>query len=116
MVLGGFFLEERWEDKGESGYLAQGIFLTGRDPKTKKFVQYSFENDGSASSSSPTIEGDSWSGPGTRTDREGKTHDLRFASRLSEDGSTDTGKMEYSSDGGKTWKPWFDITFKKVAE
>jgi hypothetical protein len=116
MVLGGFFLEEHWEDKGESGYLAQGIFLTGHDPKTKKFIQYSFENDGSANPFSVTIDGNSWSGKGTRTDRRGKAHDLRVASQLSEDGTTERGKMEYSSDAGKTWKPWFDIMFKKEAE
>jgi hypothetical protein len=116
MVLDGFFLEEQWEDKNESGYLARGVILTGYDPATKRFMQYQFENDGSVSPSALKIDGNSWGGQGTRADRQGKSYETRFAYELSEDETTDGGKVEYSSDGGKTWKPWFDITFKKVKE
>lgn len=116
MVLGGFFLEERWEDKNESGYVAQGIVLTGHDPATKSFMQYQFENDGSVGPNFVKIDGNSWKGNGTRTDRQGKSYEVKFAYQLSDDGTTDGGKVEYSSDGGKTWKPWFDITFKKAPE
>jgi len=115
-VLGGFFVEARWSDKDETGYFAEGIILTGYDPKVKKLIQYEFDNEGIVSRLPITIDGRSVIAPTTRTDRQGKTYHVRYTSRLSEDGTTDIGKMEYSADGGREWKTWYEPTYKKVSE
>jgi hypothetical protein len=116
MVLNGFFLESRWEDKGESGYIAQGIFLTGYDPVTKSFVDYSFENDGSIGTGPVMIDGNKWTGIRQRTDSSGRVYKLKFTSVFASDGRTTKDTQEYSDDDGKTWKPFFELTMNKVSD
>jgi hypothetical protein len=115
MVLNGFFLENHWEDKSNTGYVAAGIVLTGYDAAKKSFADHAFENDGSATSSVVTIEGTSWKSEGNRTDREGKSYKTKWTSSVSEDGMTGKSKSEYSTDDGKTWLPFFELTSKRVS-
>ena len=114
MVLNGFFLEERWEDKSETSYVAEGITLTGYDPVKKSFVDYAFENDGHVSPGVVTVQGNTWTSTGERTDRQGKTYKTKWMSMDSEDDMTSSSKVDYSADDGKTWLPFFELTATKV--
>jgi hypothetical protein len=116
MVLGGFFLESRWEDKGDSGYIAQGIVLTGYNAATKSYPDYGFENDGSISPGSRTVSGNTWTSTGSRTDRNGKVYRMKFVSTLSADATTFSNTAQYSADDGKTWLPFFRLTMNKVSK
>ena len=114
MVLGGFFLETRWNDKNETGYVSQGVVLQGYDPVTKEYFSHVFDNEGSARVSSLTIEGNTWTGLGRQTDKNGKVYKTRDLITLSADGRTFTEIAEYSTDDGKTWAVMFKITGKLV--
>ena len=114
MVLGGFFLESRGEDTGDTGYVFQSINLKGYDPVKKVYVEYGFENDGRATTHNSTVSGTTWTGSGIRTDANGKVYKTRGVDTYSADGQTSTFAVEYSADDGKTWLPLWKGTMKKV--
>ena len=116
MVLGGFFLESRGEDTGDSGYLYQSINLRGYDPVKKVYVDYGFENDGRATSNTSTVSGTTWKSEGTRTDATGKAYKTRGVETYAADGRTSTFAVEYSADDGKTWLPLWKGTMKKTGK
>jgi hypothetical protein len=116
MVLNGFFLEQRWEDKSETGNVLQGIVLTGYDQAKKSFVDYQFESDGQTESGLIKIEGNTWTATGNRSDRMGKNHKTKWSSTVSQDGKKRTSKVEYSTDDGKTWLTYFESTATKVSD
>lgn len=113
MILNSFFLESRWKDKAETGYNPEGIVLRWYDPTAKTYRETGFENDGTASSGTTTISGNTWTTTGTRADKQGKTYQVKFATTFSPDGESGVTKAEYSADG-KTWLPWWDLTMKKM--
>ncbi|MCW5556868.1 MAG: DUF1579 family protein, partial [Verrucomicrobiae bacterium] len=113
MVLNGFFLEDRWQDTSDNGYVTQGIVLTGYDSTKKTYTEYGFENDGLASSTVSTLEGNVCTSVGTRIDKTGKVYKTKFIRVLATDGNGFTQKAEYSSDDGKTWLLWWELTAKK---
>jgi hypothetical protein len=116
MVLGGFFLESRGEDTGDSGYFFQSINLRGYDPVKKVYVDHGFENDGRATSNSATVSGTTWTATGIRTDAAGKTYQTRGVETYPADGRTSTFAVEYSADDGKTWLPLWKGTMTKVGK
>lgn len=116
MVLGGFFLESRGEDTGDSGYFFQAINLRGYDPVKKVYVDYGFENDGRATSGSAAVSGTTWTAKGVRTDPAGKVYKTRGTETYSADGQTSTFMTEYSADDGKTWLPLWKGAMKRVGK
>jgi hypothetical protein len=117
MILGGLFLETRWEDKGTYGgqeMILQGIDVQWYDALTKKYVDHAFDNDGSASTGVTTVNGNTWTSMSTRTDTKGKTFKVKGTSTLSSDGKTCAASAEVSADDGKTWTPLWELTLKKV--
>ncbi len=114
MVLGGFFLESRGEDTGDSGYVWQGVALRGYDPVKKTYFLHGFENDGIANSSSTTLSGNTWTSIGSRTDTKGKVYKTRSVETFSSDGRSFTFIAEYSQDDGNTWLPMWKGTMKRV--
>lgn len=114
MILGGFFLETRDEDKSESGYIFQGVYLQGYDPVTKTYVSHGSENDGTVNSGSTTISGNTWTSTGTRADSKGKVYKTKSITTFSSDGQTITSAVEYSADDGKTWLPLWNTSSKRV--
>ena len=80
------------------------------------FVDYAFENDGSASIAVVKIEGNTWTSVGSRTDSTGKTYQTKSVSTISDDGKTGSARVEYSEDGGKTWRLFFELTTSKDSE
>jgi hypothetical protein len=117
MILDGFFLESRWEDKGESGYIAQGLMITGYDPKTRTYVDYGFENDGTAGGTgSTTVTDHTWTSLWSRTGRDGNVYKVKFRSTFSADGRTVESTQEYSKDDGRTWMTFLEFTMRKAGE
>jgi hypothetical protein len=114
LVLNGFFVESRWRDKTQDGFVAEGITFIGYDPVKKEYFDHGFDMDGIASSSRGTVQGNVWISHGTRTDSKGKVYQTRFTRKLSPDGNTVTVLSEYSSDGGKTWMTWWNLKSHKV--
>jgi len=114
MVLGGFFLETRGEDKNDTSYIWQGVSLMGYDPVTKTYFSHGFENDGTANSSSSTVSGNTWTSIGSRTDTKGKAYKTRNVNTFSSDGRTSTFVAEYSPDDGTSWLPMWKGTMKRV--
>lgn len=116
MVLGGFFLETREEDKGDSGYIYQGIQLRGYDRIAKMYIDHAFENDGSVSSGTVTLSGNTWTSTGTRTDSKGKVYKTRHVMTYAPDERSFTFTAEYSPDDGKTWIPMWSGAMKRVGK
>ncbi len=116
MILGGFFLESRWEDKGDTGVLSQGINIQWYDAASRAYLDSGFENDGSVSpASSTTVVGNVWTGSGIRTDTQGVRYQTKVVSSLATDGRTCATKAELSTDEGKTWVPWWELTMTRIS-
>jgi hypothetical protein len=114
MILGGFFLENREDDKNEDGYVYQGVQIRGFDSVTKGYVEHAYENDGTVTSAVVTVNGNRWTSTGTRKDGHGKQYMIRHASTYAPDGQSSTFKAEYSADEGKTWLAMWEGTMKRV--
>ncbi|MBL9138499.1 MAG: DUF1579 family protein [Verrucomicrobiales bacterium] len=114
MVLGGLFLESRWEDKSDSGNLFQAIDMQTYDASTKTYIGHGFENDGKSSQYSRSVNGNTWTTSGTRTDRKGLLYKTRSVWTYAADGKSATGMGEYSADDGRTWLPLWKETHKRV--
>ena len=116
MVLGGFFLEGRDEDKADDGYVFQGVGWTGYDPAKKSYFTYTFENDGKANVGSLTVSGNIWTSYSTRSDSKGKVYKTRNVQTFAADGKSWTSLTEYSSDNGKTWKTAWSVKATKIGQ
>jgi hypothetical protein len=116
MILSGFFLEERWEDKTEGGGIAQGMTVIGYDRVKKSFVEHGFESDGHANSAAVKVDGNTWSAMSSRADQQGKSYKTKWVLVYSEDGKKHAGTYEYSTDDGKTWVPFMELTATKVSD
>jgi uncharacterized protein (TIGR02246 family) len=114
MVLNGLFLEGRWADKRETGYVEDGFGFTSYDPVTKSYVTHDLEIDGSVSRKSPIITSNTWSGSSTLSDDKGNVYNVRYGATLSEDRTTMNAVQEYSSDDGKTWTPFVELIMHKA--
>jgi hypothetical protein len=111
MILNGFFLETRWEDKGdyedEKGVVSQGVEIDSYDPVKKNYPVFGWENDGASSTGSMTVDGSTWKSSSTRTGSDGKTYQIRGVTTFTEDGKRATWKLELSPDG-VSWIPWLE--------
>ena len=116
MVLGGFFLEMREEDKSEDGYVYQGIILRGYDGVAKTYTDHAFENDGSVTPRVITVSGNTWIAVGARTDSKGQAYKTRSTETYAADGRSFTFSAEYSADNGNTWLPMWKGTMKRVGK
>jgi hypothetical protein len=114
MVLSGFFLDGRSEDKGETGSIYQAVSLTGYDPVNKTHFWHGFENDGNAVFNTCRVSGGTWTSTGPRKDSKGKVYKTRNVDTFSPDGQSYTFLTEYSPDDGKTWLVLWKGTSKKV--
>jgi hypothetical protein len=117
MTLDGLFMRSESEDKGNYGgkemfYKSMG--MAWFDPVTKSYLDQYFDNDGMVSKSVLTVSEHSWSSSGTATDSKGKTYKTRSVTTFAADGKTSKTKGEISIDDGKTWKPHWELSSKKV--
>lgn len=107
MVLGGFFLELRGEDKDASGAVTQWLELDGYDPVAKRYTWICFDDHGNTMAATDMIDSNTMTYEGTGF-QEGKQFRLRGSSVVAPDRMSFVDKMEISVDGGKTWQPWFE--------
>jgi hypothetical protein len=111
MILGGFFLQERWTEKGPAGE-TRSLALDGYDPVNKNFSGEMYSDDGGRLSGTITITGNTWTiaGKGVAA---GKPYQFKGTFVLAPDLASGTYKTEISLDG-KTWMPWFEEKYTKV--
>jgi hypothetical protein len=109
MILGGFFLELRWKEKGPSGEM-QGLEIDGYNPVNKRFTYNVYLDRGGVESGVFTFSGNTWSWSGKNISA-GKEYLTRGTGTIGADSITE--KAEISADG-KTWMPFFEETMTRA--
>jgi hypothetical protein len=110
MVMSGFALEWKGEEKGPFGGVQWGE-MDVYDASSKSYPYFGYQNDGTTWSGSNVLRGDIWAATGTITSK-GTSCKYRAEGSFSADGKTWTWKSEISADG-KTWTPWTQGTMTK---
>ena len=111
MILGGFFFQGRWREKGVRGE-RRGFLIDGYDPVNKSFTSSWYMDDGSTVSGVLTISGNTYTWDG-RFVLAGKPVLFRDIFVLAPDRMSWTVKAESSVDG-KTWTPLSDGKYTKT--
>ena len=111
MILGGFFFQARWTEKGPTGE-GRGLELDGYDPVNKNFSSELYFDDGSRFSGVLTITGNTWTYAG-RWVSGGKQYQYKGTFVLAPDLTSGTYKDEISLDG-KTWTTCEESRYTKV--
>jgi roadblock/LC7 domain-containing protein len=111
MILGGFFLQGRWVEKGPAGDM-RGVEIFGYDPAAKTYSQSQYQDDGSIGSGAYADHGNVWSYAGTML-MGGKRYMVRNEITLAADLMSIVGKGEISVDG-KAWVPFVNLTYAKA--
>lgn len=109
MILGGAFL--RQTDKGAMGEI-RNIEIDAYDPETGNFTCDLFHSDGTKSSCTITVSGNTitWAGPLTLY---GKKYEFKEPMIFAPDFMSATAKFEISIDGN-TWTPGWEGTWTKA--
>jgi hypothetical protein len=119
MILNGFFLENRWKDKGDygpnKGVVFEGVEILGYDAQRRCHTITMHEADGAVSQGTITIQGDTWVNRSTRTGADGTVYQVRFVTTFNSNGKRVALEGELSRDG-IAWMPWAEITMTKVRE
>jgi len=111
MILGGFFFQGQWVEKGPSGEV-RGVETFGYDPVTKSYAQSQYQDDGSIGSGAYTDHGNIWNYTGTWL-LGGKRYMVRMTITFATDLMSITGKGEISADGN-SWAPFVDLKYTKA--
>jgi hypothetical protein len=111
LILGGFFLEFRGEEKGPAG-TTQWQEIDGYDPVTKRYTWKGFYSDGAAQTVTYTFEGNTGSFSGTQV-AGGKKYKIRGTFVFTPDNNSNVTKWEISADG-KVWMPFLEAKAIKV--
>ncbi|MGA2074370.1 MAG: DUF1579 family protein [Terriglobia bacterium] len=111
MILGGFFQQHRATDKGPTG--GQSLEIAGYDPVNKNLHFSGYSNDGSTWSGVLSVNGNTLTsaGKGVVGGNQGL---FRGADVFAPDLMSRTGKVEISTDDGKTWIPFIEGKCTKV--
>jgi hypothetical protein len=111
MILGGFFFQGRWTQKGPVGE-GRVLEITGYDPVNKNFSSEFYMSDGSRASAVLTVSRNTftWAGKGVIA---GKQCQFKETLVLAADLTSMTDTAEISADG-KTWTPLFERKHTKV--
>lgn len=117
MILNGSFVELRWQDKGdfgnEKGVISEGLDVYGYDAVRKTFTVTSFERDGTTTTGTLAVDGNTWRQTSLRTTGDGKVLHNRYAMSFSDDGRRVTTKCEYSTDG-VAWLPAWEAVMTRI--
>jgi hypothetical protein len=111
MILGGFFLQIRWTEKGPAGE-TRGLEIDGYDPVNKNLSAEAYSDDGSRFSGVVTVTGNTRTYAGKAV-AAGKQYQIKDSLILAPDLTSATEKAEISADG-KTWTPLFESKWTKV--
>ena len=111
MILGGFFQQVRGADKGPTG--GQSLEIARYDPVNKNFPFSGYSNDGSTWSGVFSGSGNTLTstGKGIVGGNQGL---FRGTDVFAADLMSRTGKVEISTDDGKTWIPFNESKCTKV--
>jgi hypothetical protein len=111
MILGGFYLQARYTEKGATGEV-RSIEINGYDPLNKNFTSNMYSDDGTRFSGVVTASGNTltWEGKWVIA---GKQYQFKEPFIMAADRMSGTAKAEISADG-KTWTPCFEGTYTKV--
>jgi hypothetical protein len=111
MILGGFFFENRWSEKGPTGEV-HGLEVIKYDPTSKNYPSSEYHDDGTAASGAYTVDGNTWAYAGKALVA-GKQYMLKATLVCAANLMSFTVKGDISADG-KTWSPFFEYRFAKV--
>lgn len=103
MILGGFFFQARWAEKGASGE-TRSLEIVGYDPVNKNLVSNGYEDGGGTGSAVLNVSGSGYTGTGKYL-LAGKQYLTRIAATFAPDLMSITRKLEISADG-TTWTPY----------
>ncbi len=113
-VLGGFFVEDKWEEKTPSGNYLSGIQLFGYDATTKGYFVNGISSDGGRQTGTMTIEGDTITSIWTQTSGKGEKSLVKGVWKYSSDQTSFTATWQLSLDEGKTWGNWLEYKATKL--
>jgi hypothetical protein len=111
MILGGFFGQARWAEKGASGE-TRSLEIVGYDPVNKNLVSNGYEDGGGTWSGVLNVSGSGYTYTG-KYFLAGKQYLIRVAATFGLDLMSMTWKQEISVDG-KTWTPLREGKWTKV--
>jgi len=111
MILGGFFFQARWTEKGPAGE-ARGLDIEAYDPVDKNFVSNWYFSDGGRFSGVLTVSEKTYAFAGKFL-LTGKQYQFKDTLIVAADLMSLTERGEISADG-KTWTPWFETKWTKV--
>ena len=111
MILGGFFYQGRWTQKGALGE-GRGLEIEGYDPVNKNFVSSWYESDGSTFSGVLTVSKNTYAWAGKLV-LAGKPYQVKDTFVLAPDLMSATVQSEVSVDG-KTWTPFTEGKYTKT--
>ena len=111
MILGGFFLQCRWTEKGPAGE-TWGLEIDEYDPVSKDFSSEIYFGGGGRFSGTLTIAGNTWTYTGKWTVA-GKQYQLKDSYTFAPDLTSATQTAEISADG-ETWTPFVESEWTKA--
>jgi len=111
MILGGFFLQAEQIEKGAMGEI-RNLEIDGYDPVHRNFTSDTFLSDGTKSSFTITVSGNTITWAGTLT-FDGKQYQFKEPMIFAPDFMSATAEAEISVDG-KTWTPAWEGKWTKV--
>jgi hypothetical protein len=111
-VLGGFFVEWRWQDGEPSGSSQEGLEIHGYDPTSKRFTLKAFDSDGGEETVTYTFEGNTMTFSGFQVTG-GQKFQIRGTSVFAADRMSFVDRWETSLDGA-TWTPASQTRYTKA--
>jgi hypothetical protein len=115
MILGGFFFQGRWKEKGVLGEY-RAFEIIGYDATNRNYPCYWFQDNGTVTSGAVTVNGNTQIFEGGKYILGGKPYMFRDTFLFSPDLMGVTEKAEISADDGKTWMPFWDGKYVKAAQ
>ena len=111
IILGGFFLQCRWTEKGPMGE-SRGLGIYGYDPANKNYPNHVYMDNGSSLSGAFTLSGNTWAWA-AKWPIGAKDYQARGTYTLTADLMSAMDTAEISADG-KTWTPLREGKWTKV--
>ncbi|HEX8882103.1 MAG TPA: DUF1579 family protein [Candidatus Acidoferrum sp.] len=111
MILSGFFLHAEQTEKGAMGEI-RNLEIDAYDPVNKNFTSEMYLSDGTKSSFTITVSGNTITWAGTLTFA-GKQYQFKEPMVFAPDFMSATAKAELSADG-KTWTPAWEGKWRKA--
>lgn len=109
-MLGGFFIDRRWEEKGPMGDL-KGVHIFGYDPVKKTYITSGFDSAGGFDSGTIVVSGNTWTFSSAGVSG-GKPMHSRCPVTFAAGNMSFSVKCEASTDG-KNWTPSFEGKWTK---